>query len=133
MTPVVVKGAAELAAKTGRIADRIEHPSGANLAPIFQRRIEQRFSSSGEGSWAGHSAATVERWGSHAVLRLSGALESAMTHGRVEGSGTSIEYRPAAPFYGAIVDRRRRIIPEGDAQLASEVTDELARHVMGGE
>jgi hypothetical protein len=133
VTPVIVQGAAELAAKTDRMAQRIEHPSGANLAPIFQRRVEQRFSSSGEGSWAGHSAATVERWGAHSVLRLTGALQSAMTHGRVEGSGVSIEYRPDAPFYGAIVDRRRRIIPEGDSQLTGEVADELARYVMGAE
>jgi hypothetical protein len=131
MTPVIVKGANELAAKTGRMADRLTHPSGAQLAPIFQRRIAQRFSSSGEGQWPAHSAATVERWGSHSLMRLSGALESAMTHGRVEGGSTSIEYRPQAPFYGAIVNRRRPIIPNADAQLAREVSDELGRYVMG--
>jgi hypothetical protein len=132
---VIVKGAAELAAKTDRIAGRLEQPAGASarLSDILRARIRARFDAQGEGDWAAHTAATVERWGEHPILRASGALEAALTGGHVEGSGTQVRYAPAAPFYGSIVSSSRPIMPAGDAELASQVADALAEHVMGGE
>jgi len=132
---VIVRGANELAAKTDRIAGRLERPAGAEpkLSEILRARIQARFAAEGEGDWAAHSAATVERWGEHAILRATGALEAALTGGRGEASGTQIRYAPPAPFYGAIVNAARPIMPAADAELAQQATAALAEHVMGGE
>jgi hypothetical protein len=135
VSPLVVRGAKELAAKTDRIAGRLERPEGASgrLADILRRRIAARFAAQGEGDWAGHAPATVERWGEHAILRATGALEAALAGGNVEGSGTQLRYAPAAPFYGSIVNASRPIMPAGDAELATQAADALGEHVMGGE
>ena len=117
MSPLVVRGATELAAKTDRIAGRLEQPAGAGarLSDILRARIRARFDAQGEGDWAAHAPATVERWGDHPILRATGALEAALTGGHADASGSQIRYAPAAPFYGAIVNvapadhaRRRR-------------------------
>lgn len=133
MTPIVVRGAQELAAKTDRIAGRLERPDGASdkLADILRRRIKARFDAQGEGDWPAHASSTIERWGQHAILHQSGALEAALTGGRVEG-GLPLRYAPSAPFYGAIVNASRPIMP-GDTQLALEAAEALAEHIMGGE
>jgi hypothetical protein len=135
VTPIVVRGADELAAKTNRIAGRLERPDGAapKLSDILRARIKARFDAQGEGDWAGHAPATVERWGDHPILRATGALEAALTGGTAHASGSQIRYAPAAPFYGAIVNGRRPIMPAGDAELATQAADALAEHVMGGE
>jgi hypothetical protein len=135
VSPIVVRGAQELAAKTDRIAGRLERPDGAapKLSDILRARIRARFDAQGEGDWPAHKPATVERWGEHAILRATGALEAALTGGRAEASGTQIRYAPAAPFYGAIVNASRPIMPAGDADLAGQAADALAEHVMGGE
>ena len=132
---MIVRGAQELAAKTDRIASRLERPDGASgrLSDILRRRIAARFSAQGEGDWAGHAPATIDRWGEHAILHATGALEAALTGGRAEASGTQIRYSPGAPFYGAIVNGRRPIMPTGDNELAGQVAEALAEHVMGGE
>jgi hypothetical protein len=131
---LVVRGGAELGAKCDRIAGRIEQPSGASadLASIFQQRIERRFAGHGEGDWPGHAPATIERWGSHPLLQLSGALHSALTSGRVDVDGATLRYAPDAPFYGAIVSGRRPVMPD-DPALSHEVAETLAEHIMGGE
>jgi hypothetical protein len=135
VSPIIVRGARELAAKTERIAGRLERPDGASgpLSDILRRRIAARFASQGEGDWAGHAPATIERWGEHAILRATGALEAALTGGTVEGSGTQLRYAPAAPFYGSIVNASRPIMPDADAELASQAAEAIAEHVMGGE
>lgn len=135
MSPLIVRGAQELAAKTDRIAGRLERPDGAEgkVASILGDRIRARFAAGGEGDWPGHAAATDERWGPHPTMRLTGALEQALTGGRAQTSGSQIRYAPDSPFYGAIVNARRPIMPAGDDQLAGQVADALAEHVMGGE
>jgi hypothetical protein len=135
VTPIVVRGAQELAAKTDRIAGRLEQPAGAagRLSDILRARIKARFDAQGEGDWAAHAPATVERWGEHPILRHTGALEAALTGGHAEASGAQIRYAPAAPFYGSIVSSSRPIMPAGDAELADQAAAALAEHVMGGE
>jgi hypothetical protein len=132
VSPLIVRGADELAAKTDRIAGRLESPTGAEptLSDILRGRIERRFQAQGEGDWAPHAPATDERWGSHQLLRLTGALQAALAgaSGRVEG--TTIRYAPDAPGYAAIVNGRRPIMPEGDTALADELAAALAEHVM---
>ena len=78
MSPLIVRGAQELAAKTDRIAGRLERPDGAEgkVASILGDRIRARFAAGGEGDWPGHAAATDERWGPHPTMRLTGALEA---------------------------------------------------------
>jgi hypothetical protein len=132
--PIVVKGADALAVKTKRIAARLEQPAGAegDLTNIFRQRINARFQAGGEGAWPGHEPATIDRWGEHPTLRLTGALQAAMTSGHARASAETIVYSPDAPFYGAIVDASRPIMPPGDAQLADQVTHALDDYVMGG-
>jgi hypothetical protein len=132
---VIVRGADELAAKCDRIAGRLERPAGAEgkLSDIMRGRVQARFTADGEGDWPAHSPATIERWGEHAILRATGALEAALTGGQAHASGTQIRYAPDQPFYGAFVDRRRPVMPPADAELAGQLADALAEHVMGGE
>lgn len=129
---MIVRGATELAAKTDRIAGRLERPSGAELTDAMQASIRRAFDTQGGGSWAPHAAATDERWGAHPVMRLTGALEQALTGGRAQASGDQIVYRPAGdPGSGAIATGRRPVVV--DDKLASELADRLGEHVMGGE
>ena len=137
---MIVRGADELAAKTGRIADRLERPAGAErqLTPLFQQRIAQRFGSGGDGEWAPLSGETVEtkaRKGlDPGILRATGALEAALAGGHAEASGDQIRYAPAsALFYGSIVAARRPILSSSEGELGGQIADALAAHVMGGE
>jgi hypothetical protein len=131
---IEIKGADELRTKTERIATRLEQPAGAEpeLTAIFQSRLASRFAAGGEGDWAPLSDATTERWGEHPPLRLTGALQAAMTSGQATATADAITYDPNAPFYGAIVDASRPVMPPGDPQLADEVTRALDAYVMGG-
>lgn len=131
-----VKGAKELREKTERIASRVESPGGASarLTEIFRSRIEQRFSSGGDGSWASLSAETVEtkaRKGlDPGILRATGALEAAMTGGQAQVTGQQIRYEPSgAAYYGVIVSARRPIIPRSDPELADDVVSALVDHI----
>ena len=131
---VTIRGADQLAAKTERIAGRLEQPAGAagDLAAVFQRRMQVRFDAGGEGDWAPLDPATIARHGDHPPLRLTGALQAAMVGGQVDTSADAIRYLPDPPFYGAIVDASRPIMPPGDQQLADDVTTALDAYVMGG-
>ena len=135
MSPIVVRGADELAAKTGRMADRLRNPAGAapRLQDILRARIKARFDADGEGDWAPHSAATTERWGEHPILRHTGALEAALLSGSAQAVGGQIRYAPSLPFYGALVNEDRPIMPAGDDELAGQAAEAIAEHVMGGE
>ena len=135
MSPIIVRGAQELAAKTNRIAGRLEQPAGAadRLSDILRTRIRARFDAHGEGDWAPHSEATVARWGQHDLLRHTGALEAALTGGHAQASGTQIRYAPDLPFYGSLVNEDRPIMPTADDELAGQAAEAIAEHVMGGE
>jgi hypothetical protein len=131
---VTVKGADELAAKTTRIAARLEQPGGAenDLTTIFRQRLAARFQAHGEGDWSPLAPETVRRWGAHSPLDLTGALRAAMTGGTAQATADQIAYSPDAPFYGAIVNAARPVMPPGDAALADSVTHALDNYVMGG-
>jgi hypothetical protein len=135
VSPIIVRGAQELAAKTNRIAGRLEQPAGAagRLSDILRARIKARFDANGEGDWAPHTEATVERWGEHPLLRHTGALEAALLGGDAQASGTQIRYAPALPFYGSLVNEARPIMPSADDELAGQAAEAIAEHVMGGE
>jgi hypothetical protein len=134
---VKVKGAAELARKTDEMARRLERPSGAEgrFTAAFRSRIERRFDHSGDGEWAPLSAATVETKAGKGqdprILRATGALHAAVTAGHATVGSGQISYDPSgAPLYAAIVNARRPIIGDGDPQLAQDVLDAYAEHVM---
>lgn len=132
---MIVRGANELAAKCDRIASRLENPEGASdkVTSAIRQRIERQFATSGEGGWAGHSAATVERWGEHAVLRLTGALQAALTGGTARSEGGGFRYEPTSDlFYGTIVTRRRPVLAPGDSELAGEVAEAVAANAFEG-
>jgi hypothetical protein len=132
---IEVRGADELRVKTERIATRLEQPAGAEpeLTAIFQSRLAGRFAAGGEGDWAPLAGATTERWGEHPPLRLTGALQAAMSSGQAQATGDTITYDPNAPFYGAIVNASRPILPPADPELADQVTRALDAYVMGGQ
>lgn len=127
---MIVRGADELAAKTDRIAGRLEHPSGAEpqLTDAMQASLRRAFETGGFGAWASHAPATDERWGAHAVMRLSGALEAALTGGRAQATGTQIVYRPSGdPGSGRIATGRRPVtVDPVTAAKAAEAINEYA-------
>jgi hypothetical protein len=135
VSPIVVRGADELAAKTGRMAERLRNPAGAapRLQDILRARIKARFDADGEGDWAPLSEATVARWGEHPILRRTGALEAALLAGTAQAAGSEIRYAPDVPFYGALVNEDRPVMPAGDDELAGQAAEAIAEHVMGGE
>lgn len=132
---IVVHGADELAAKCERIGSRLENPEGASdkVTAAIRQRIERQFATDGEGAWPGHAPATVERWGEHATLRLTGALQAALTGGTARSEGGGFRYEPTTDlFYGSIVTRRRPVVAPGDDELAGEVAEAIATNAFEG-
>lgn len=86
-----------------RIADLARVPSRA--APVVAKRIgdliEDEFSAEADpygNAWLPHAESTVQRWGRHPILHLSGDMHRSVDVRPMAGAGVSVTIdHPAAP------------------------------------
>ncbi len=86
-----------------RVADlaRVPARASARVAVALAELIEEEFASEADpygNAWKPHAKSTVERWGPHPILHLSGAMHSSVNVRPMPGAGVSITIdHPAAP------------------------------------
>ena len=82
----------QLAANVGRLA---QVPSRASKRAAVEIRalIEEEFDAEADpygNAWKPHAPATVERWGEHPILRLSGDMRASLHVAPRRGAGVSV-------------------------------------------
>ena len=88
-------GFAALAKMRKSLAQMSKVPSRAATAAVteIQSHVNAQFAGGFDpygNAWAGHSSATVARWGEHPVLDLSGDLAGGVTVAPTRGSGIKV-------------------------------------------